>query len=111
MAQLSSKTRHSTNILLLICAASPQCATRERKQLGELEARYDFNPRWSILGFAGAGKAVSDRGNGDSDMVVSKGLGFRYLIARRFGMRAGIDVAWGPEVTAFYIQMGSAWGR
>jgi len=83
----------------------------EETLLGELEARYDFNPRWSVLGFAGAGKAFSDRGNGDSDTVVSKGLGFRYLIARRFGMRAGIDVAWGPEDTAFYIQMGSAWGR
>ncbi len=32
-------------------------------------------------------------------------------MARRFGMRVGIDVAWGPEDTAFYIQVGNAWTR
>lgn len=77
--------------------------------VGEIEARYDFTPRWSVLGFAGAGKAFSD--DKDSGTVVSKGIGFRYLVARRFGMRAGIDVAWGPEDTAFYIQVGNAWTR
>lgn len=83
----------------------------EETLVGEAEVRYDFNPRWSVNGFVGAGKAFSDRGEGDSNTVVSKGIGFRYLAARRFGMRTGIDVAWGPEDTAFYIQVGSAWGR
>jgi hypothetical protein len=35
--------------------------------------------------------------------------GFRYLIARRLGIYMGIDIARGPEETAFYIQAGSAW--
>ena len=83
----------------------------EETLVGETEVRYDFTQRWSAIGFVGAGKALSDVGEGDSETVISKGLGFRYLIARRFGMRAGIDVAWGPEDTAFYIQVGSAWGR
>jgi outer membrane translocation and assembly module TamA len=83
----------------------------EETLVGETEVRYDFTSRWSAIGFVGAGKALSDQGQGDSETVVSKGVGFRYLVARRFGMRAGIDVAWGPEDTAFYIQVGSAWGR
>jgi len=33
----------------------------------------------------------------------------RYLIARRLGIYMGADVARGPETTAFYIQVGSAW--
>ena len=37
------------------------------------------------------------------------GAGFRYLIARKLGLYTGIDVARGPETTAFYIQVGSAW--
>lgn len=40
--------------------------------------------------------------------LVTGGVG-RYEIARRFGMQAGVDVAWGPEAAAFYITVGSAW--
>ena len=37
------------------------------------------------------------------------GLGFRYLLARRLGMRVGADIARGPEDTVFYLSVGSAW--
>jgi hypothetical protein len=40
---------------------------------------------------------------------VAKGAGARYLIARQLGLFMGADVAWGPEETAFYLQVGSAW--
>jgi len=83
----------------------------EQTFVGEAEVRWDFTPRWSAIGFVGAGTAKSDRGAGQDETVVAKGIGFRYLMARRFGMRAGIDVAWGPEDVAWYIQIGSAWGR
>ena len=83
----------------------------EETFVGEAEVRWDFTPRWSAIGFVGAGAAKSDRGNGDDETVVSKGIGFRYLMARRFGMRAGIDVAWGPEDVAWYLQIGYAWSR
>jgi hypothetical protein len=33
----------------------------------------------------------------------------RYLIARKLGLYAGIDVARGPEDTVVYVQVGSAW--
>ena len=40
---------------------------------------------------------------------VSKGTGFRYLLARQLGMYVGLDYAWGPEDETFYVQIGSAW--
>ena len=36
------------------------------------------------------------------------GGGFRYLIARRLGLKTGIDIPRGPEEWAFYLQVGSA---
>jgi hypothetical protein len=40
---------------------------------------------------------------------VSKGVGFRYMLARRMQLSLGIDIARGPEKTAWYISMGNAW--
>lgn len=37
--------------------------------------------------------------------------GFRYSIAKQYGMQAGIDVAAGPEGWAWYIVFGSSWMR
>ena len=47
----------------------------------------------------------------DGDSKETIGGGFRYLVARRLGLKAGIDIARGPEEWAFYIQVGSAWLR
>ncbi|MBD1568463.1 MULTISPECIES: hypothetical protein [Aliivibrio] len=33
------------------------------------------------------------------------GVGFRYLIARRYGMKTGIDLAFSEEDTALYFQV------
>ena len=41
--------------------------------------------------------------------MATVGTGFRYLIAKKLGIHAGIDVARGPEDTVFYIQVGSPW--
>jgi hypothetical protein len=82
----------------------------ENTGLAEIEGRYYFTPRWIGVAFLGAGR-VWGRGDsfGDAGSVVSKGAGFRYLLARRLGLAAGIDVARGPEKTAWYIQFGNAW--
>ena len=45
----------------------------------------------------------------DTSTQVMKGVGFRYLLARRLGMAAGIDVAWGPEKAAWYLSFGNSW--
>jgi hypothetical protein len=51
----------------------------------EIEAR----GRWSLLGTAG----------------------FRYQLARLFGMHAGVDVGFSSGETAIYLQVRSAWFR
>jgi hypothetical protein len=78
--------------------------------VAEAELRWNFTPRWSAIGFYGLGRAwgTSDR-FGEAPTIVAKGVGARYLIARRLGLYAGADVAWGPEETAIYLQVGSAW--
>ncbi|HEX3057876.1 MAG TPA: hypothetical protein VHP62_00840, partial [Usitatibacter sp.] len=76
----------------------------------EAEARYYVTPRWIVLGFAGAGRAWGRRDAfADTNTQVMKGVGFRYLLARRLGMAAGIDVAWGPEKAAWYLSFGNSW--
>ncbi len=77
--------------------------------LGEAELNWVFNPRWTLVGFAGAGKAFGGSKDKDSDLIISRGLGIRYLIASKLGLKMGIDIAKGPEDTAFYITMGNAW--
>ncbi|KGJ88530.1 BamA/TamA family outer membrane protein [Colwellia psychrerythraea] len=78
--------------------------------LSELEVAYRINLRWELSAFAGIGKASDSFSDfSDSDSRVSKGAGFRYLIARRYDFNMGIDIARGPEDTVFYIQAGSAW--
>ena len=82
----------------------------ENTSLAEIEGRYYFTPRWVGVAFLGAGRVWGRRTSFDEvGSVVSKGAGFRYVIARRIGLAAGIDVARGPEKTAWYIQMGNAW--
>jgi hypothetical protein len=67
----------------------------------EAELRWNFTPRWSLVGFAGRGKA--------DESASAWGLGIRRLVARRLGIYMGVDLARGPEETAIYIQAGSAW--
>ena len=79
----------------------------------EGELRWQFSKRWSLVGFAGAGMTWTgnDSFGGGGETIVSGGGGFRYLIARRYGLHMGIDAAWSKEDSAVYIQFGSAWAR
>jgi hypothetical protein len=80
--------------------------------LSEAEMRYDVVKRWSIMGFAGAGKAFDEWADfGSADWVWSYGTGFRYLVARKFKLRMGIDIAHGPDTWAYYIVFGSNWQK
>ncbi|MFT3847304.1 MAG: BamA/TamA family outer membrane protein [Propionivibrio sp.] len=81
-----------------------------RTAVGELELRYAVDDRWSVIGFGGMGKAYGRRQSfSEAERVDAYGAGFRYLIARKLGLQVGLDVARGPEDTAIYIQVGSAW--
>jgi len=43
--------------------------------------------------------------------VWSGAVGFRYQLARLFGMHAGVDVGVSDGETAIYLQVGNAWFR
>lgn len=82
----------------------------ENVAVAELELRWNVTPRWALIGFIGAGKAWGTHDSfSNVSTPVGKGVGFRYLIARRLGLYVGVDIAKGPEDTPFYIQVGNAW--
>jgi hypothetical protein len=78
--------------------------------LAESEWRWDFTTRHSLVAFGGAGKAITD-GDAfkDASWRVSGGAGYRYLLARKLKLRAGLDIARGPEDWAYYIVFGTNW--
>ena len=77
---------------------------------GELEGRFNVYGRWSAVAFGGLG-VVSDKASDllSADAVGTKGAGFRYLIAERYGIHMGLDYARGPDDYAIYIIVGNAW--
>jgi hypothetical protein len=76
----------------------------------ETEQRYDFNLRWSAVLFGGLGKAPTGEVSfEDSKLVYNYGTGFRYLLARKFKLRTGIDIAGSNDDFGWYIVFGSAW--
>jgi len=80
--------------------------------VSELEFRWDLYRRWSLMGFGGLASAFDDWDQAFAKPVVySYGTGFRYLLARKFKLRMGVDVAKGPEEWAYYIVFGSNWMR
>jgi hypothetical protein len=80
--------------------------------LAETEFRWDFTARWSLTAFTGYGEALPVREElFRKQRAYNFGAGFRYLVARLYGMRMGVDVARGPEDWAFYLQFGSSWFR
>jgi hypothetical protein len=80
--------------------------------LTEGELRWDFLYRWSAITFSGLGKAFDEWADfGSANWVVSYGAGFRYLLARKFKLRMGVDLAHGADGFAYYIIFGSNWNR
>jgi hypothetical protein len=78
----------------------------------ELELRWQFHERWSVVGFGGAGATRTERRDDVlRQNVASGGVGFRYELARKFGLNAGIDIAHSPGTTAIYFVVGNAWFR
>jgi len=91
-----------------------QALQYQGEQAAEIEAevRWQLRPRYSIVGFAGTGEARSSIGARErSENVTAGGAGFRYLIARRYGMQMGVDIADGPDDTVLYVVFGNAWLR
>ena len=77
---------------------------------GEVEYLWGVTPRWTVVFFGGAGQTSSiSRFSETSQTVAAGGLGFRYRLARKQGLQAGVDIARGPEDTSVYLTVGSAW--
>ncbi|MDZ7653965.1 MAG: hypothetical protein U5L03_16110 [Burkholderiaceae bacterium] len=73
----------------------------ERTLVAEAELRHNVTPRWAVVGFGAAGKAYGGRTSfAHARTIGAGGVGLRYLIARKLGLYAGLDVARGPEETA-----------
>jgi hypothetical protein len=78
----------------------------------EFEARWQFHGRWSLVGATGYGSAHTERDLYSATRDVWSGaVGFRYQLARLFGMHAGVDVGVSDGETAIYLQVGNAWFR
>lgn len=78
----------------------------------EAELRWQFWKRFSLIGFAGMGAAWNEFEKFENEKdVTTGGVGFRYEIARKYDLHVGIDAAFGPDGTAYYVQFGSAWMR
>ena len=78
----------------------------------EGEVRWQFHERYSVVGFGGVGATRSEGARGRTTQNVNAfGAGFRYEIARKYGLHMGIDIAKGPNGGAWYVQFGSAWAR
>ncbi|MBW3138623.1 outer membrane protein assembly factor [Ferrimonas balearica] len=77
------------------------------EEVGSVQAQlmYQLDNRWTLLGFYGIGQtrgASSERETADA-----YGGGFRYQIARRYGIHMGVDLAFSDSDTAFYITVGT----
>ncbi len=79
----------------------------------EIEARWQCYGRWSVVPFAGIGatRFRHSVSGSDGQSIGSGGIGFRYELARKFGLHAGLDFAHSPGTNAVYIQVGNSWFR
>ncbi|MBC7006174.1 BamA/TamA family outer membrane protein [Photobacterium sp. BZF1] len=78
----------------------------------QAQLMYHIDNRWTVSGFYGAGKA-KDEGWLQNPLTTTEsstdayGVGFRYQIARRYGIHMGVDVAFNEGDSALYFQVGS----
>lgn len=77
-------------------------------QVGALQTQltYDIDHRWKVSGFYGAGMARDESSAVDSK-IGAGGMGFRYQIARRYGLHLGMDYAMSKDESAVYFNVGS----
>ena len=73
----------------------------------EFQANWTFHPRWTVLGFIGAGRATNN-GFSDAKTQEAGGFGFRYMALRRLGLNMGLDFAKGPEDEVVYFNFGTS---
>jgi len=73
----------------------------------QAQLEWQMTPRWVLQGFVGAGSASKEADELYEQTEVAYGGGFRYLIARQFGLHTGIDVAFSDNEQAVYFNVGA----
>ncbi|ECF7678546.1 BamA/TamA family outer membrane protein [Salmonella enterica] len=73
----------------------------------QTQLAWQATPRWVVLGLAGAGSAADSAGDLYNTAEVAWGAGFRYLIAKEYGLHTGFDVAFSDHEQAVYFNVGS----
>jgi hypothetical protein len=78
--------------------------------VAEVEARYNFNQDWAMIGFYGRGwtDVNADLGKTEED-IKAWGFGGRYRLLKDQNAWVGLDYAVGPEDNVYYVQVGHAW--
>jgi len=81
-----------------------------RTGVAEVELRWNLFDRWGVVGFAGTGDTDGNIPAFETeDDIIAGGVGGRWLFKPEMGLWVGVDIARGPERTAYYIQVGQAW--
>lgn len=73
----------------------------------QTQLAWEFTPRWILQGFVGVGSAADEAHALWDQTEVAWGTGFRYLIARQYGLHTGIDIAFSEHEQAVYFNVGS----
>lgn len=77
--------------------------------VGEVQLLYRIHRRFQLRAFTGAGRVAPDfDGLTDAVSREASGFGFRYTMIRALDLSTGIDVAFGPEDTVYYLKFGTA---
>ncbi|CAH1583412.1 Outer membrane protein/protective antigen OMA87 [Vibrio jasicida] len=73
----------------------------------QTQVTYDIDHRWKVSAFYGVGVANAENQYAQNQTIDAYGGGFRYQIARRYGLFMGVDLARSDDENAFYISLGS----
>ena len=78
--------------------------------VAEVEGRYSFNSNWAMVAFYGQGWTGIDQPEFETaEKIRAFGLGGRWRALKDQGVWVGLDLARGPEDTAYYVQVGHPW--
>ncbi|WP_394241376.1 BamA/TamA family outer membrane protein [Vibrio astriarenae] len=77
----------------------------DKIQTLQSQVTYDIDNRWNVSAFYGYGQALNS--SSDDQSVQAYGAGFRYKIARRYGLRMGVDLAISEGEVTSYINVGT----
>ena len=108
---ISEPALGSFGVALAAVFISPKKSAKQGEQfhfpdITGVAGMWTLNNTWGV----GAGRTWSDSKNlSDESWHWAGGTGFRYLIARIFKLRMGIDIAAGPGQFSYYIVFGHYW--